>query len=206
MAQLPPSTVSIYGQSLTNQSEIGYSLPGFERFCSDSTQLGNGKAFRLNTTITGKQCAAMFELIDAMQQDSICVEEVKDVGFKYRARFMLNGAGVTHDVYLSSSDLQFIMVDGVVYNRCKPLYKSLSSLVPKNFRCGLRFIDYYSHCCGAKGKQLPRRRSRVASALDDRRTVSANGTGRGHPAPRDETLIRVRFRSSIGTHRHQAVS
>jgi len=155
MAQNLVSTVSIYGQCLTDQSKVGYSLEGFERFCSDSTQFAKGKVFRLDTTLSKRQCTTIVELVNLMQNDSICVEEVKDVGFKYRARFMLDCAGVSHDIYLSSSDLQFIMIDGVVYNRCKKLYKSLSSLVPKNFRQGLKLIDHFSHCCGAKGKQLP---------------------------------------------------
>lgn len=148
-------TVTGYGQDLTNENQVGYKLEGFESYCSDPTKIASGAVFQLDRVLDPEEWATIVTSINAMQSDSICSLEVKDVGFKYRARFILSSSLVQHDIYLSSSDLQYIMINGVKYNRCKALYSSLSALVPKNFRRGLKLIDYYSHCCGAKGKQLP---------------------------------------------------
>ena len=140
-------TLTIQGLSLKDVNDYGYSLTDFETYCKNKDHLDSHKSFYFKKKISDKDLSLIVRHIKSLQNDTSCSLTKYGVGFKYRALFSIHESNLLYEVAISDENSQYILIDGKVYNRCKPLYKKLASLMPLEFRKGVSYIDNFSNCC-----------------------------------------------------------
>jgi hypothetical protein len=140
-------SLTIQGQSLKDVNDYGYLLTDFEAYCNNKKHLDSHKSCNFQKNISEEDLNIILHYIKSLQSDTSCSLTKYGVGFKYRALFSFHAADRQYEVAISDENSQYILIDGKVYDRCKPLYKKLASLMPLKFRKGVKYIDAFSNCC-----------------------------------------------------------